>query len=179
MVLAFAVRANPKNRVTYLHPDPSDEAFLANDSPNFALPKKVSHEVLAVMQFKAVGVGAFPYLSRKLTAQDAATRILALNLLGKTGRTRKGYERLAPQEQALYSALLLRCLLESNSSMRGGAAYMMGLLRIVSAVPELIKLLNDEDRGVQEMAGRSLIRLGRKDAVPADMIERIQENILD
>ena len=76
LVLAFAVRMNPKNERVYFNPDPQDVKFLAEDIENFQV-REMSHTFLALMQFRAIGAGALPYLARKMEAQDDERRHVA------------------------------------------------------------------------------------------------------
>ncbi|NLV42866.1 MAG: HEAT repeat domain-containing protein, partial [Candidatus Hydrogenedentes bacterium] len=74
---------------------------------------------------------------------------------------------LEPMPGTEADAALRRALKTTSGKLKAGVVTSLGVRRDVSAVPEIIPLLNDEDGYVKEAAARTLGRIGAPEGVSA------------
>ena len=80
---------------------------------------------------------------------------------------------------------LIELLYDSNANVRKGAAFNIGVIAIInpdlikSAIPRLIKLLDDSDRDVREMVNPAISHLTRKPELFKDEVPRLIKLLAD
>jgi len=178
LILAFSVALNPKSR--YTKPGSIDITYLislSSDKAERALLEKnaqgghIHFKTLALREISSFELAGLPYLCAKLNSPNSKVRQLAAgcadNIMIRTNVFKKG----KPEEQVFCSAILHRYIYDTDSNMRMIGASMLGKFNRVSAIPELVKLLEDDVLGVRQLAANSLKKLGRSDLVPEGLLE--------
>jgi len=177
LVLAFAVYRNRMSK--YVHTDDIDDHYLVSLTPSEALQKYYDHrtgvKVLASHEMLAFGLSALPYLSEQIESTDGNVRGLTFSKAGYIMTSSEVFKTGTEEERSFCRALLIRCLLDTNPKIRAAAVYRLSRFRVESAVPEFIKLLDDESENVRINATRALISFGKKDVVPQELLERSKE----